>query len=412
MSRRLRSWCCRIALVLGLLSLLPAAPSFAAPEIQEQAPPNLSFYLTSNDEANVYLRVTDPNGDIIDIEHQHTSTNTYAIQRCWEGPPQYEQIAWNQGLSIAGNYTIEVYTMPGSEPPCNAGSGNYDLVIHEAGIAKQIESGNDGDPQIAPNIIKRFTYSYSVPVFPATGDWQELISFRPSLAMQGSLESQNMSTQHIEENDFSRLNTDYLGLTIKLLPIKPNAGRNQRFTEAEFFEYVRTHLTDFAPQFQPYSPGSGSWATAPLGFVWRIDLPNAPDWGDVVTALYSNSENNRRWRFTTITTDLDGSHPVTGNRDFGLVNNNKVDFTFYTRGADRNNRIAIPDDVVFWQGELFWRTVLGNLATFVNTNGGITGDLSVTRMTTPWFNACFFHWQPSEFWQDDSVLRRWEFCQP
>lgn len=78
-----------------------------------------------------------------------------------------------------------------------------------------------------------------------------------------------------------------------------------------------------------------------------INIPSGHD-GSVITSGYQIHNNgfgsfsNGNWIFSTIkspwgffTQGLDGPHPVSGNRKFGLTKNSNGSYTMYTRGVDR-----------------------------------------------------------------------------
>lgn len=47
--------------------------------------------------------------------------------------------------------------------------------------------------------------------------------------------------------------------------------------------------------------------------------------------------DSKKWRFSTIYAPRSAGHPVSGNREFGImdVQNSDESFIFYTKGADR-----------------------------------------------------------------------------
>ena len=75
----------------------------------------------------------------------------------------------------------------------------------------------------------------------------------------------------------------------------------------------------------------------------------------------------------------DGIHPVSGNREFGLIQNSNGTYTFYTRGVDRmtdgfdstmgeNLNIILGDP--FAKPDKLWNSLKTKVATFVQNNGG------------------------------------------
>jgi hypothetical protein len=73
------------------------------------------------------------------------------------------------------------------------------------------------------------------------------------------------------------------------------------------------------------------WLNAPLGTLFSIELMSLWEEGSVVTTAYGADH----WIFSTVWTPKDLYHPVSGNRQFGAVDNGNGTATFYTRAADR-----------------------------------------------------------------------------
>ncbi len=140
------------------------------------------------------------------------------------------------------------------------------------------------------------------------------------------------------------VNMDYFSVKITTLPINPQTG--QQFTPAGFTEYVRKNLNSFInTNYSHFSPSTITgfneaqiWNSAnPLGAIIHIDIPLPAGDGSVICSKY----NSNSWVFTTIEVPYwpeqgnDGVHPVSGNREFGLFQNQDGSYTFYTRGVDR-----------------------------------------------------------------------------
>lgn len=83
------------------------------------------------------------------------------------------------------------------------------------------------------------------------------------------------------------------------------------------------------------------------------------------------------WIFSTVHTDLDDQHPVSGNRMFGITTNydiarNKVSYTFFTRGADRPSGLldTYGSSLVLKGVDMLWNDIMQNVTDDVNQNGG------------------------------------------
>ncbi|MEP0266288.1 DUF2252 family protein [Dokdonia sp.] len=86
--------------------------------------------------------------------------------------------------------------------------------------------------------------------------------------------------------------------------------------------------------------------------------------GSVVLSCYSKNQ----WVFSTVTTDKDGFHPVSGNRAFGYIDNADGSITIYTKAADRltepeawkelfGGELTMRPSTLFF-GDQIWKTFL------------------------------------------------------
>lgn len=94
------------------------------------------------------------------------------------------------------------------------------------------------------------------------------------------------------------------------------------------------------------------------------------------------------WMFTTIHDPFNGSHPVSGNRSFGLSYDlDTGEYIFYIQGADRITdysgqlvgQIAnlSTNPIQFGKADALWSGMMSNLARYINNNGG------TARVKTP-----------------------------
>jgi hypothetical protein len=225
--------------------------------------------------------------------------------------------------------------------------------------------------------------------------WQELIKFTPPQSVKNkiqTLDNQSMLTdyniQYLEHASGAAINLDYFPVTINTLPTNPATGL--QFTPTQFLNYVRLNINNFVDtsisSFSPTTLSTGYnefqiWNSSnPLGAIIHINIPQPAGDGSVIC---SESDSNH-WIFTTIEVPSgifqgqDGIHPVSGNREFGLVQNSNGTFTFYTRGVDRmtdgfesafaeNSTIALDP---FANPDKLWNTLKTKVAAFVQNNSG------------------------------------------
>ncbi len=227
--------------------------------------------------------------------------------------------------------------------------------------------------------------------------WKELIQFTPPQSVKNkiqSLDNQSAFTdyniQYLEHAKGAAINLDYFPVTINTLPKNPTNG--QKFTPTQFLNYVRLNINSFVDtsisSFTPTSLNTGYnesqiWNSSnPLGAIIHIDIKTLGV-GDG-SVICSQSDSNH-WIFTTIEVPYgfdqgkDGIHPVSGNREFGLIQNSNGTYTFYTRGVDRmtdgfdstmgeNLNIILGDP--FAKPDKLWNSLKTKVATFVQNNGG------------------------------------------
>ena len=208
-----------------------------------------------------------------------------------------------------------------------------------------------------------------------------------------SILSGDWDIQYIEDASGSVVNMDYFPVTIAQLPNDPTTG--ETFTPEGFFNYVRTNLNDFFEgddtTFGPYNTKEASiWNSDEyLGAIMRFDIYIGPMTQD--GSVICSSQNTQSWTFTTIESPLDWSHPVSGNRMFGLDQNSDGSYTFYTRGVDRVAE-GVDDFMgnlplttsAFEGGDALWGKLQENLEVFINDplNGG-TAQIQTPQIERP-----------------------------
>lgn len=235
--------------------------------------------------------------------------------------------------------------------------------------------------------------------------WQELIKFTPPQSVKEKiqiLDNQSMLTdykiQYLEHAKGAAINLDYFPVTINTLPTNPTNG--QKFTPTQFLNYVRLNINSFVDtsisSFTPTSLNTGYnesqiWNSSnPLGAIIHINIPGLAGDGSVIC---SKTDENH-WVFTTIEVPYgplqgqDGIHPVSGNREFGLIANPNGTYTFYTRGVDRmtdgfESLMAENSNIVlgspFDRPDILWNSLKTKIHNFVQNNGGSSATPSTSQ---------------------------------
>jgi hypothetical protein len=101
--------------------------------------------------------------------------------------------------------------------------------------------------------------------------------------------------------------------------------------------------------------------------------------GSVIISKYTSSTDNCQMIASTLNTPLDGNHPVSGNRSWGITQDSNGGYNFYTSGVDRitTNLFEIGDNLAsslsssgFEKADILWRSLQTKMMMFINANGG------------------------------------------
>ena len=191
------------------------------------------------------------------------------------------------------------------------------------------------------------------------------------------------------------------------MPINPTNG--VKFTEEQFFDYIRKDLALFLPKFHNY-PGpsfqaheqidEGNWKQFnPVGAVMQFNIDAnpleaytytlpIPEWGLVLCAELEKDKTNIdfRWKFVTLQgPNPYGYHPVSGTREFGFRRKGQA-YEFYLRAADRvTTFIDYPGSYFVFRGaELYWNNFFKNLLSFIEKNKGVANIKTPYSKRHPW----------------------------
>jgi hypothetical protein len=223
--------------------------------------------------------------------------------------------------------------------------------------------------------------------------WQTLTQHRPSQSVLDKLQAiknnysiGDVALQSIQNASGEIVNLDYFPVKITTLPNNPLTG--QRFTAPAFLNYIRTHMNDFVDtSITGFSPSmitgfneTQIWNSSnPLGGVIHLNIALPGGDGSVICSLY----NPNNWIFSTIelpynpfSQQYDGQHPVSGNREFGFIQNADASYTFYTRGVDRITdalEALVAENLVnepFKNPDALWNSFKAGIYNFTQANSG------------------------------------------
>jgi len=242
--------------------------------------------------------------------------------------------------------------------------------------------------------------------------WQDLISFRPSEALQKTVLGRGFPARwffHRIEDAFGDVNLDYYPIKVSKLP----TINGNPHTATMLMHAIRLNISKLSDSrlisFTPWnSTEAARWFSPnPLGTVLHLNfyrlltgLPvvnviNNIDDGAVVIGDVTSSY----WRVYTIWTDADHGHPVSGVREWGYRPDGNG-YIFYTRAADRLTKsVMLPfkGDVYAAQHAL-WLAHQRAVAMYVNNNGGKADVLPPTANRYDWGLVAGQYHRPTVRW--------------
>lgn len=279
----------------------------------------------------------------------------------------------------------------------------------------------------------------ATPVEPpsASKDWSDLLSFRPSLPTQTALAARSVSGDAWRplriENGVGVVNLDFFGVEIDKIPIVNGKEMSLSALQNLVRENFTTLIDPTQSDFGSYSPVDQSkWQSdAPADAVMRFDLKYKNyriEGGSVVVSYFDDSV----WRFSTIYSQRDWKHPVSGTREFGVTKFTDGRVVLYTRAADRptaywdgyvTEKLAcsckdflslvglnslsdfIPS--LLDSGQKIWEEYQKRLVVLINNNGG-HGKIIPPIIVRPAWNDVSHFYSPAVSWLGQYVVVKWD----
>jgi len=236
--------------------------------------------------------------------------------------------------------------------------------------------------------------------------WSDLASFAIPNSCQNRIDGLGWENQDILAGNSKTGNLDRHSVSITQLPDLNGDGIRSK---QELYDFIRLNFPVFANggttvelnSFPDYSvvwdlnffqTDYVLWASPnPVTTVMNIDV--SPEsvtdfWGitDDATVICSSFDNECCWVFSTVTTGqftfpYDGSHPVSGNRQFG-IETLADEYQFYTKAADRGKLSSLLKPGAWMTGndmskifyaitDATWNNLTQKVASFINRRGGI-----------------------------------------
>ena len=231
--------------------------------------------------------------------------------------------------------------------------------------------------------------------------WRDIAQYELPGALQDRIDSVNnlftsssydpplpMYQQTLSAAAGAIVNCDFFPVKITQLPTG--------YTAQSLLEYFRKNLNTFAQPsntFEPYNYVSGGFGpsiydsarfNAPyqnsIGALVHIGITLND--GTVIESKYENynsppyNHESHQVMFSTLRSPLDYTHPVGGNRAFGIYNStgNPTEYTFYTMGVDRVwhdiDVLLGIENTIFHGGDQLWTNMQSNMISFINSLPG------------------------------------------
>jgi hypothetical protein len=189
--------------------------------------------------------------------------------------------------------------------------------------------------------------------------------------------------QDINDASSAVVNFDYFPVHIYTLPSINGA----QATPQQLFEYFRLNWNQFIDNsvatFTPYQD-----PVINDGPLWQSSDPttamlhlNMAFNGSIIVSQYSATSGKVQMAVKTVRTPLDGEHPVSGTRMWGISPDGTGGYNFYTSGADRvtgiietvlntwGDRLPLIESG-FEKADRLWTSLQDKMVAFIINNGG------------------------------------------
>lgn len=267
-------------------------------------------------------------------------------------------------------------------------------------------------------------------------DWESLISYRPSQPLQLELAVRSVTGAAWRplriENGLGVINLDFYGIEITRMPVVSGKALDRQ----QLLTFIRRNfeilIDPTQSDFRAYNAvDAAKWASVdPTGAVMRFGLKfkNINIEGGSVVVSDATPDH---WRFTTIYSEKDWKHPVSGSREFGVMSLADGRTLIYTKGSDRptsywDNYVteltagavkSILKQVGFdsieaftpsllQSGEKIWEEYQRRVVSLVNASGGEAHALAPVTRRPDWpVVGPYFH--PTTSWLGDYAAAIW-----
>ncbi|QJB33702.1 hypothetical protein HF329_21240 [Chitinophaga oryzae] len=207
-----------------------------------------------------------------------------------------------------------------------------------------------------------------------------------------NVDERSFSVQTIQDAAGTVVNMDFFAVTIKQLPNLKGTPA----TPEQFLNYFRTHINDFSggTKFNPYDNlrninDTELWNSSdPTGAMVHIFIPGPAGLWDNGTVITAESQPDH-WIFSTVKSPMDGEHPVSGNRRFGIYKQQNGTYLIYVKGVDRitdrlTNLLQKTTGLPLNSADALWEGFQKKVNEFINTNGGSSEIMPPLKARPNW----------------------------
>ena len=238
----------------------------------------------------------------------------------------------------------------------------------------QSQVGIFADGEIGPETLRALDLD-QVPLQETLNAWRYLTSFRPPREIQEIIRSKGVNWHvHPIEKGYGEIHLDFFPVKIKSLPVI----NGRKVTAEKLLWTIRRSFNQFFDRslvrFEPYDPeDEPRWSDRnPAGAVLHTDfnLVGLNSRNGAVVVSHASPSN---FVFSTVWTVDDTSHPMSGNRQIGFLENADHEITFYNRAAERLTveTIAREARLAFESLNTIWHSLQQGISRYVNCYGGM-----------------------------------------
>ena len=202
---------------------------------------------------------------------------------------------------------------------------------------------------------------------PDAADWDDVRLLKADKSLNPAIEF----VQTLGDTGAGDLNLDYYAITVDRTGSAKGMFAEFRKQMGELLFRNKTATREGFYSLRGYdSANEAKWASStPVGALMTFVLFQRAgmefERGSVVVACSDDTS----FVLSTVNTPADGDHPVSGNRAFGIVDNNDGSVTFFTKAADRVKGSSYFDllgkaqrAATFRAGSTIWERLLDNIS--------------------------------------------------